>query len=397
MQTRENKVTLRVVTDSEVATWNSCPQLHHFKYRERLRPLVDAKALAMGSITHVGMKNGLRAGWSGSAASKPRSERIADQVSAATASIDALVHEWAAKIVLHSKEKVDFEKLEVEAKESASLVKWMLANYFRATAADLDDLVLVDTERPFTVGMVDKAGRPVLHLGYSGVIDVEFYDPAYNQYVLGDHKTTAGNPRDIEKRVEMDTQTAGYLWAMRKRLDSTEVRLVGDGAGVVPKDAQIGRVMYNVLRKSEPRPPKVNQDGRVSVAQCVTTADLYRAALHEQVATRGIAVTEPQAKFAQALTDQGDRFFARVEWNRTRADVERWRSDTFANASRIREADRDPSRRTRNTGHCNMPWSLPCRYRQLCLDPESREIRAQFRVAGDVHTEVRDAETEVAV
>jgi hypothetical protein len=385
---------LTIVTDSELGTFRSCPQLHHFKYREKLAPLLDAKALAIGSIFHHGMRDGIRAGWAPGTASMPTSQRVAGQIAAATASIDDLVNTWAGNLLQHGT-SLDFERLAEEVDETAAMVKWMLTPYFKQSAADLTNLVLVGAERPFQVVMNDRRGRPVGHLRYTGVQDAVYYDPGYNQLVLDEHKTTGGDPRVLEKRVEMDTQAAGYLHALREEMQLA-VPLAAGGK-IIPRDAGIGRVRYNGLRKAYPKAPSVNQDGKVSVAATTTTVEMYRAALDAQVTERKIAVTQKQQEFLERLSSEGDKFFARVEWHRSDADIERWRRDTFYDAKRIREADRDEDARTRNTGHCNMPWSLPCSFRALCLDPTAPELRKNYKTRGDVHAEVRDAEVDAAV
>lgn len=384
---------LTVVTNSELQEFRSCPQKHHFAYRERLRPLVDAKPLAVGGIFHAGMRSGLVAGWAPGWKSRPGDQRLAQQVEAAQRDIDDLVGKWAAKIVEHVQD-ADYEQLATEADDTAAMVKWMLAHYFTMTRGDLDQLVLVEAEVAFKVPVRDKRGL-VRHLFFAGVRDAVLYDPGYNQLVLDEHKTSGSAPRDVEKRVEMDPQTAGYTYALKEQLASSEMRTV-DG-DVVPRDAGVGRVLYNVLRKSRPKDPKVNQDGKVSVAQCDTTPEKYNEALLEQQSARSIPITEKQREFFDVLVAKGDRYFARVEWHRTDAELERWRSETYVDAARVREAERDPTRRTRNTGHCNMAWSLPCSYRSVCLDPDAPELRKQFRVSADPHAEVREAEVEAGI
>lgn len=381
---------LTVVTDSELQTWSSCPQKHHFQYRDRLRPLVEGKALAVGSIFHHGMARGLVAGWDTGWKSRPNSQRLADQIAASAVGIDDLVMKWASKVVAHSVGVVDFEKLSADVDTTAAMVKWMLAHYFTQTQGDLTTLVLVEVEHAFHVDIHNKRGHVAPYLKYAGVRDAVMFDPAYNQIVLMEHKTAGGDPRQIEKRVEMDTQTKGYLYALKQQRATMHAV---DGTPLA--GAFLGRVAYNVLRKSQPKSPKVNQNGMVSIAACDTSAELYKAALDEQAHVRALSVTQEQAEFFKKIEGKGDSWFARVEHHQTADEIERWRSDTFVNASRIREAERDPAKRTRNTGHCNMAWSLPCQYRSICLD-NSPELRSQFRVAQDPHSEVRAAESDAA-
>jgi hypothetical protein len=266
------------------------------------------------------------------------------------------------------------------------MIKWMLGHYFERTKADLDALVPVEIEQAFTVPLADARGRATKHLRYSGVRDAVFYDPTYNQIVLMEHKTTAGAPQDVERRAEMDTQTAGYLWALKHQRSA--LRTI-DGEAL--DGAFLGRVAYNVLRKAEPRPPKINQDGSVSVAACTTTAAMYADALNLQTTQRKIPTSVKQSEFLAKLATVTDPFFSRVEYHRTKEEIERWRSDTMVDAARIRAASLDPKQRTRNTGNCNMAWSMPCAYRAICLDDQP-ELRANFRVSDDPHAEVRAAE-----
>jgi hypothetical protein len=386
---------LRVVTDSELQTFRSCPQRHDFAYRQRLRPRVAARALAVGSILHSGMSAGIRAAWSVTARSLPTSARVALAIAAGTSGVDQMVVDWAGTVVAHAT-GTDYEALAAEVDETAATVKFMLEHYFSSAtvAADMSTLQLVGTELPFTVPMRDRRGVILRHLRYAGVRDAAFYDERYRSIVLHEHKSTRDDPQRLERRVEMDTQTAGYLHALEEERRSAGLRLA-DGTPV-PPDTRLGHVAYNGLRKARPVPPKVNKDGHVSVAQCTTTPTMYEEALLAQERERRLPTTDKQREFLAELAGQGDRFFARVEWQRTPADVERWRSDAMVDARRIRDADRYPELRTRNPGHCNMPWSPPCPYRAPCLDP-APEILAQFMVIEDPHAEVRAAETETAV
>lgn len=382
---KPKRVHLTVVTDSELQAFRSCHRKHHYQYRERLRPMIDGKALAIGSIFHSGMSSGLRAGWANR--SLPNEQRLAAEIAAACENIDALVVAWASKIVEHGT-GVDFEKLNTEVVKTAAMVKWMLTHYFISTVADLSNLVLVETEMAFRVDLHNKRGHVAPHLKYEGVRDAVFYDPDYNQLVLHEHKTAGGDPRQIEKRVEMDSQTKGYLYALKQQRATMKAV---DGTPMA--GAHLGRVAYNVLRKSLPHAPKVNQNGAVSVAACDTTADMYADALREQVEARKIPVAIKQQEFLDGLRTRGDTRFARIEHHQTASEIETWRNDTVVDAARIREANRDPSKRTRNPGNCNMAWSLPCTYRSVCLD-DTPGIRKTFRISADSHAEVRNAEIE---
>lgn len=387
---------LTVVTTSELQTFRDCPNKHHFKYRERLRVKAEAKALAFGSIFHGGMSAGITAAFGPPAFLMTEDQRLEAAIAAATANLDSKLMDWAGKQVAYGT-GVDYDRLAQDAEDGVVMLKWMLEHYFSMTRLDFTELRLVETERAFQVNVVDRAGRKS-KLDFAGVRDAVFYDPRYNQLVLHEHKTVSSAPSDIGKRAEMDPQTCGYVYSLRKQHAEGAFWYVADDgtSRTVPADATVGRVAYNAVRKKKPSIPKVNQDGTVSVAAIDTLGSLYRDALREQVQVRGKDVTPKQAELLARLEARADAFMYRHEFQRADAEVERWRSDTFADASRLREANRRPELRTRNPGHCSMAWSMPCEYRGVCID-DTPELRAGFRVAEVANEEVREAEEEATV
>jgi len=377
---------LTVVTNSELATFRDCPQLHHFVYREGLRPRLRARALALGSVLHDALADGYRAGYQ--YLDDDTAMRLQRQIVAAERAVDRGIARWFAEREI-ADDFSDGAALDAESLETVALVKFMARNFFEATRADLSELRLVAVEKPFRVPVRDRVGR-VRSLWSEGVMDLVAYDPLYDQLVLGEHKTLTGDPRQLEKRVEMDPQTSGYLYALRELHQNGELRFYGTDEPV-PASAKVGRTIYNGLRKAMPREPGVNKDGHVSSALIDTTAEIYEQALQRQVHERKLPVKEQQLERLEALRARAAGYFARTEYARTEAEVERWRWETYTDANRIREAERDPTRRTRNAGHCTHAWSMPCRYKAVCLDPDAPELRAEFRVVTDRHTEVVEA------
>lgn len=377
---------LTVVTTSEIQSFRDCPNKHHFAYRERLRPLVTGKALAIGDIFHQGMKRGLLAGWA-NIDGLSVDDRLARQLVEAVVDVDTKCFEWVSNVVEHDP-NADYAALEAFATDTADMIKFMLTNYFTLAKRDLSTLVLVETERAFAVRVRDAIGRKA-RVEFHGVRDAVFYDPTYNALELHEHKTVSNMPDDIGKRAEMDPQTAGYLYALVEERNAGTLKFM-DGTPV-PQDAILGRVAYNAVRKKKPSTPKVNKDGSVSVAAIDTTAELYMAALDEQQHQRKIPVSDKQLAKLKELGARVNPYFGRHEYQKTRAEIERWRSDTMVDAARIRAADNDPAKRTRNPGNCNMPWSMSCSYRSVCID-DTPETRAGFRVLTDAHPEVREAE-----
>lgn len=384
----KRKHSLTVVTNSELATFRDCPQKHHFVYRERLRPRLRAKPLALGSILHDGLAAGFVAGYSPEAMLLPTSQRLTRQIVAARAVVKKGRERWFAERELVN-DNADGEALDAESIETATMLDFMVQQYFEATQSDLNEFRLVAVERPFRVPVRDRLGR-ARALWSEGVIDWIAYSPEYHQLILGEHKTLTGDPAQLEKRVEMDPQTSGYLYALREMLEAGELKFFGTSE-VVPRDAGLGRTIYNGLRKAYPKEPAINKDLHVSAALIDTTAEVYADALARQVHERGLPIKEKQQERLDELRRRKGAYFGRTEYFRTNAEVERWRWETYTDANRIRESDRDETRRTRNAGHCTHAWSMSCVYKQVCLDPHAPELRAEFRVVEDRHTEVVEA------
>ena len=388
---------LTIITNSELGTFRECPMKHHFRYREKLRPKVEGRALAIGSVFHHGMSAGIVAGYHPQfARGKTNEERLAAQIAAAQSDVAAELMDWAGRTTAHGV-GVDFAALEEDAADGAEMLKWALASYFTSTVLDLDELRLVETEAAFKINVRDRLGRRG-RVEFQGVRDAVFYAPKYNAVILHEHKTVSSAPSDIEKRAELDPQTNGYTYALKEEHAAGKLWYYDlddpttDQPKPVPANASLGSVAYNAIKKKKPSTPKLNKDGTVSAAQIDTLGSIYRAALEDQV-RRGHPVTDKQLVLLGNLEQRTGAYFHRHEFVRNQSDLDRWRSDTVIDAGRIRAADRDPAMRTRNPGNCTMPWSMKCEYRGVCID-DTPELRAQFRKLEDAHPELREEEAK---
>lgn len=386
------KVSLTVVTNSEIQAFRDCPQKWGLAYEQGLRPRHTPRALSFGTAVHAGLAAAIRS-------------PIDDAMKHGIAAARSAQTEWFGGLNAEDLTADQLDELAADAASSVALATWMVEHYIETFAEDWKWLVPLGVERAFTLRAVNSRGLRVGHLAYSGVWDLIAYDRRYEDIVQMDHKTTSGNVDTVDRRVELDPQIAGYVWALRRALwhgDKSigETRLdlgsssltAGEVRRIEAREVNTGRVIYNVLRKKRPGMPKVNKDGRVSVAAIDTTGELYAQALREQE-QRGFAVSEEQDALLVKLQGRGDAFLSRREFFRTDAEIERWRRELFVDASRVRQAQADPDHRTRNPGHCTMPWSMPCSYRNICLHPDDAEFRAGF-VVMPRHTEVEQAREE---
>ncbi len=388
MKQRRSKPQLTVISNSEVQTFRDCGQKWSFAYVERLRPKTVAPPLSFGSAIHAG----LAAGYLAIAAARMRASEAAlpEVLDAAEGATRRYREAW----------EPSSEQSEEEGAKAFETALWMIRHYWQTHERDLRTLVPLGVEVPFQTPLIDSMGRRIAHLQLAGVIDLIAYDTEAQDLVVVDHKTTSAEVSTIDRRVEMDPQMAGYLWAVREyirqgrilSLLSVPPSLRDLGARIERGEVPTGRIAYNVLRKRAPRTPEITQRGMVSVSAIDTLPSIYARAL-EQQEERGYQRTEAQADLLARLIAKGDTFLSRREFYRSDAELDRWRREAFLDGSRMREARLDGGLVTRNPGNCTSAWSMPCVYRSVCLDPSAPELRESFRVAVETHEEITAAMT----
>ncbi len=82
-----------------------------------------------------------------------------------------------------------------------------------------------------------------------------------------------------------------------------------------------------------------------------------------------------QRELLDALRQRGDTFIAEHEQFVTERECERWRSEQWVAAERIRRIEKRPAERTRNLGFCTAP-GRGCTYRTLCYSGGDEQIRS---------------------
>lgn len=366
------------VSYSQLRAYRSCPALYGFQYAEGLRPRVERREyLVTGRVVHEAIAAGYRA-WEGGP------EAV---VEASASALDGLIDDQVAAFRADPEGEGDPPDGELE--------RAMVRHFWSGTLVDdAEHLVPLAVERRFRVDLVGPSGRRA-GVSLIGDLDLVAFDRRYRSIVLAEHKTVGGDVFAPSRRLEMDPQTAGYIYALRA--------LLAEGAfdaglwrlGVEPDRVATGSILYNVVRRAAPREPAVNKDGRVSAAAIDTTAEVYEEALRrhgqhpgaveEALAAgvegaaeasdlpKGLGPTDKQLARLEALRAAGNTYFARFEYERSDAEVDRWLSETLVDARRLRRADQDPAERTRNPDHCAYKG---CVFWDLCLDPSSDEIRA---------------------
>jgi len=449
------------VTNSETGTFRSCRQKWWFAYHELLKPRRTARPLAVGGAIHAGLghvyrhlmrvQTGQEIGEVARAVGiapgdAPGVDALADlAVEAMERDLEGYLKElWDALERAPGIDQVD--QIIEESRQASAEAESSVVRFVESFAMeDFERYRVVAVEQPFHVPLVDSSGYRRHLITYSGVWDGVKFDPDVGDFILDEHKSTSGDAHAAEKKLDMDPQTTGYIYALGEAL-----RRVGPRRSQLPphealawalrhvqqhgaervareRDPRVGRVFYNVVRKKGPAEPTVNKDGTVSVAACDTTRAVYEAALAEQHVRLAATGGEPEflVRAREALAAKDTKASReRVETNRARWDdlqdkqraraeacvsaerycmrhevfhgrdlVERFRRETFADAGLLRRAVRGDHPITRNPEHCNPQGSFGCGYRSVCIE-DTPEGRREFAVRADVHGEVVEAEAD---
>lgn len=402
MANRNNARRLRV-TNSEVSVFRSCRQRWFFAYHELLRPEKVARPLAVGGCVHDGLSNAYRRiqEWQEGGRGAPSYDEL--ESGAVQAMRGRMQHYlrglWDSMQSAPDTAAVDRIIAESEAAEreaESSVVRFIE----RFAEEDMEQYRVLAVELPFHVALRDDRGTRRPMLTYSGVVDLLLWDDELQDVVLGEHKTTRSDATDAERRLDLDPQTTGYVYAVRELLRGGRLNALNWGKRPSLKDAPVGRVAYNVVRKKGPAEPKVNKDGTVSVAQVDTTRERYAAAIAKQQEPSWAAknperwekLQEKQQLLMESLSTK-ERYVHRHEAFHGSDTIDRWRGEMLADGKLLRQSLKGRFPITRNTDKCNMPWSPPCPYRSICIE-DAPEKRRGFRVASDPHVEVVEAEQE---
>lgn len=426
---------LHVITNSEIEDFRKCRALWGYRNAELLRPIHEPVSLNYGKLYHLGCDAGWMAAWEELGWST--GERLSRAISGALVAM----HDAVAEHKLWLEVEAPFEQADAreaalaELQEQAEVAQWAVAHYFQRREQDLD-LVPLAIEAPFDVPIPNRAGQ-ASHLWQDGKMDLVLWDRQAAQILLHEHKTTQYGVQTFEGRLPLLTQPTGYLRALQVLLErvyregwaptdthpqatfwehttpAVQMLMARERGTIL--GATTGTIAFNVSRRAKPNKPKVNKlrmpasaakldtplarllreqeadgvnRGEVSVAEIDTLPEVYERALDEQAQVRHQPVTDEQRAKLAALQGKARSFFEQFEFYRGPEELERWRKEMWVEARQIREAEREPSMRTRNPYACTGPGSPPCTFSAVCLAPGDPVARAAFRVAAVKHEEL---------
>lgn len=423
----KGRVSLQTLSHSRTATLKDCPAKYGFRYADGLRPKVEDPLRIRGRGLHEGLEVG-HLTWRDSrwqelsAAEALEFIRDASVRSGRQAFQGALDELYEARKGGAPVEQCD-EVLE-RLNDGYEADRWALGHFFDVIVPrDYARKIPILVEHKFDVPILDASGR-ARHLRWIGVFDCVMYDEKTRTIELHEAKTVGTNAGSDEhrRRIEGDPQTTSYIYALR-HLQKTgaldePLRLA---LGLTPgRNTPIGSVVVNVIRRKKPSEPKILADGTVSTDRRIDTLpEVYEAALEAQDKPSYLMKAEEQAAEARrafdsvrplsedakvqkritktrdalvkkystwrateakqqnllvALRQRGDTFIAEIEQFVGDREVERWRSEQWVEAERMRRVERRPAERTRNLGYCTSP-GRGCTYRTLCYSGGDEQIR----------------------
>ncbi|WP_394847470.1 PD-(D/E)XK nuclease family protein [Pendulispora brunnea] len=330
---------LPIISTSEVRTFNSCRRKHHLAYRIRIRPVVKARPLQLGTISHVG----LEVWWK--------------TVNLALA-IDAMRE--------HARRELEERGIDTDPFDLAMAVALMTGYDARWRAEPIEVLAV---EAEFETDIIDPTtGAASLDYRLGGKIDAILRYSADGRVLICEHKTTSeditgGSP--YMRRLRIDSQISNYLVGAR-------------ALGFAPEGC-----LWDVIRKPTLRPYK-------------KTAEIKYRKDGEPCANQRLRDETPgeyEARLIEEITSNPEKYFARVEVIRLASEEEEASLDLWQTAGEMRGVER--SRRYRRNSDACVMYRRACDYLPIC----SGEIDIddpRFRVAEKAHEELETMEDEAA-
>jgi hypothetical protein len=331
------RVSLPVITTSEVRSFLRCRREHHFRYGLRVRPLVAAPALRFGTLVHLGLEAMWRAWGDG----------IGGE--------DAL----AAALTAVQSEADAFDRVRAEELLIAYFVRWKHEAY-----------EVLGVEVPFRASIVNPtSGARSRTFELGGKIDAIVRELGTGRVLIVEHKTTSE-----------DVTLGGVYWR-RLRLDHQVSNYLA-GARAMGFDA-VGCV-YDVLCKSSLKPYKATPEAD---RRYVIDKQTKERRLDARQRERDETPEEFRARIRDAISREPDGYFARGEVVRSEDDERDAAYDVWNVAREMRDAER-AQRFPRNPHACLSPFGLACDFYDVCTHTASLDDPTRFRVAETTHEEL---------
>lgn len=331
---------LRLLTNSELKTFRRCVREHHLAYNLGYRPTLEAEALRVGTLVHLGLEAYWRAWvmW------------LTDPLAALQAAYDAML------------------PFAIDGYDLARAETMLLAYHERwlgAYRAGHFDVLGVEVE--FKAPMLNPAsGAASRTYELGGKIDALIRRENGRVYLV-EHKTTT---EDIG---------VGTPYWLRLTIDA-QVSMYYRGARAIGHDV-VG-CEYDVLTRPMLRPLMTTP---VEKRQYKKNGELYA-----NQRDRDETPDEFRARLVEAIADNPDRYFQRGEVVRFDTEERDAAFDTWQTARAMRDAEL-AERWPRNPEACVRFGGSLCTYFGVCTGTASLDDPNEFRRVTNVHEELSAA------
>lgn len=332
-----------LLSQSRLAAARACQRLHRIKYEEGYRAIVELGGRRFGTLVHLG----LEAWWHAKMLGKSQEECLQAALAAIQQEADAYVMVTARVLLTayhHRWKDEQYEVLAVEIEFST-----VLRN--PATGA---------ASRTWTL---------------AGKLDVIVRDLRDGQIKFIEHKTSS---EDI---------TPGSMYWRRLRMD-TQVSVYFEGSDSLGFSAV--SCVYDVLGKPRLRPAKATPVEARKYTKPTKAEPIPR--LHKDQREEDETPEEFEARLAEHIAENPDRYFARGEVVRIGDEMETAMTDIWDTAKQIQEA-KVAGRAPRNPSAC-MQYGRACDFIDVCSGMASLDDQSLFVRSKNIHPEL--AATEAA-
>lgn len=205
---------------SQIKAYQTCPRMYYFNYVKRLTPKVENNKLLFGTGIHKGLEVFYRTG-----------------------SADEAVRAFNTWL---KEQEVRLQGLNADPEhtEEAKRIGVALLQEYCIYAKQHDDFVPVAVEQTFEVPIWTPKGKASMMI-HRGTVDLIVEDK-YGKLWLGEHKTARDTPSALE--LQLNFQASVYLLAATQLYDRP-----------------ISGVVYNILRKVDPKRAKTPVINRMLV------------------------------------------------------------------------------------------------------------------------------------
>lgn len=332
---------MKTLTYSSTSSFKNCRKKYKLNYIDKLEPKERPLYFSIGGAIHLGLEKWYQGN---------------DKQSC----IDAIT-----SYMYENEPDIDDDDKYKKFEQSLKLVEMMFNNYIEHYPSE--QFEIIEIEKEFTVTIINpETNKPSRNYQLMGKVDGLVKEN--NNYWILEHKTASTIDNKYIKGLTMDNQSICYLEALERFLS---IKIEG--------------IIYNVLLKDYPKPPKVLKSGKLSTASNQkTTPELFNNAIHEL----GLD-TDDYYEYIQYLYDNRKQYFYREYLTFNEKHIQEWRDELWDLQKDISETI-NKNRFYKNSSQCVSVYGT-CQFFDICssLDEDSI-IEYNFNKKSSEHEELKE-------